>query len=83
MTPELSAAGYAQTQAKLADLRARLAALEARTGLRPVHREEARKSCERMISQYLREIKLYEARRRPDEAAGPPRGAGGRQPIEP
>ena len=61
MTELLTAEGYHQTKEKLAQLEARLAALAARSDLTPVHHEEARRSCEEMIRQYRRELKLYEA----------------------
>jgi hypothetical protein len=61
MTEALSSIGYEQTKAKLAKLEDRLASLVRRTDLGTVHRAEAQRSCERMIAQYRREIKLYEA----------------------
>lgn len=61
MTHELCEEGYLQTREKLADLHRRLTALEARTDLNPIHRQEAKRSYESMTGQYLREIKLYEA----------------------
>ena len=61
MTPNLTPEGYAQTRSKLANLRSRLADLEARTDLKPDYRSEVRKSYEGMIRDYLREIKLFEA----------------------
>ena len=62
MTANLTAAGYQQTKSKLANLEQRLARLEARQDLAAVHRAEALRSHREMIQQYLREIKLYEAR---------------------
>jgi hypothetical protein len=50
-----------QTKKKLADLEKRLADLVKRSDLSAVHAAEVRRSCERMIRQYRREIKLYEA----------------------
>ncbi len=61
MTPLLTPAGYSQTKAKLTELEKRLAAVEKRTDLSPGHATEVRRSYERMIRQYRREIKLYEA----------------------
>ena len=63
MTPLLTSTGYAQTQKKLALMEKRLAHLEARAGGKPKHFDEVRLSYARMISQYRREIKLYEAHR--------------------
>jgi hypothetical protein len=62
MTAKLTEAGYRQTKVKLSDLERRLATLEARHDLAPAHRAEAVRSHREMIQQYLREIKLYEAR---------------------
>jgi hypothetical protein len=62
MTPLLTSTGYAQTQKKLAQMEKRLAQLEGRAG-KPKHFDEVRRSYARMISQYRREIKLYEAQR--------------------
>ena len=61
MTPLLTREGYLQTKEKLANMEKRLAALEARTDLSPIHHAEARQSYRDMMRQYLREIKLYEA----------------------
>jgi uncharacterized protein HemX len=63
MTPLLTSTGYAQTQKKLAQMEKRLAQLEGRAGGKPKHFDEVRRSYARMISQYRREIKLYEADR--------------------
>ena len=63
MTEHLTEAGYQQTAQKLARLEQRLARLKERTDLSPQHLAEARRSCQRMISQYRREMKLYEAER--------------------
>jgi hypothetical protein len=60
MTPRLTAEGYAHTQVKLADMEARLAALQLRDDLSPTHRAEAERSYIDMIRQYKREIKMYE-----------------------
>jgi len=61
MTPELSEAGYVQTKGKLADLLERRSVIATRTDLSPDHRAEVLRSYDRMIKQYRREIKLYEA----------------------
>jgi hypothetical protein len=61
MTENLSASGYEQTREKLSEIEGRLAQLEHRTDLGAQHRSEARRSCEQLIAQYRREIKLYEA----------------------
>lgn len=61
MTPLLTSAGYAQTKKKLAEMEERLAQLEARTKGKPKHFEEVRRSYGKMIGQYRREIKYYEA----------------------
>jgi hypothetical protein len=63
MTPLLTSTGYAQTQKKLAQMEKRLAQLEGRASGKPKHFDEVRRSYGRMISQYRREIKLYEATR--------------------
>ncbi len=63
MTPKLTPDGYAQTKAKLESLERRLADLESRTDLKPLHLAEVRRSYQTMIRQYLREMKLYEAGR--------------------
>ena len=73
MTPLLTLAGYVQTKAKLRDLEKRLAELEDRTDLKPSHLEEVRRSYERMIRQYRREINLYEAK---------PSGQGNKAEVE-
>jgi hypothetical protein len=63
MTPELAEAGYIQTKAKLADLMERRSRIAVRVDLSPTHRSEVLRSHDRMIGQYRREIKLYEAAR--------------------
>jgi len=63
MTPKLTPDGYAQTKAKLESLERRLADLELRTDLKPLHLAELRRSYKTMIRQYRREMKLYEAGR--------------------
>ncbi len=65
MSPGLSDAGYLQTRAKLADLLERRARIAPRADLSPAHRAEVLRSYDRMIRQYRREIKLYEATHAP------------------
>ncbi len=69
MTPMLTDNGYAQTKVKLANLKRRLAALESRK-VQPRHFSEVRRSYLRMIQQYTREIKLYEAAHAPNSWGG-------------
>jgi hypothetical protein len=52
---------YLLAKEKLAQLEARLAALNARTDLNPVHRAEVKRSYEEMIRQYRHDLKLFEA----------------------
>ena len=62
MTEVLTPTGYEQTKEKLADLEQRLAQLsEHASSMNEKHYEESRDSYERMIAQYLRELKLFEA----------------------
>lgn len=61
MTEILTLAGYEQTKEKLTNLERRLACIDQRLDLNQKHQVESRRSCEQMISQYRREIKLYEA----------------------
>jgi hypothetical protein len=61
MTESLTLAGYQQTKAKFAEMEQRLARLDRQSGLSHQHLSEARRSYEQMMSQYRREIKLYEA----------------------
>jgi hypothetical protein len=62
MTAYLDAQGYERTKTKLADLERRQAEIESRTDLAPSHRQQVLRSYHQMMQQYLREIKLYEAR---------------------
>jgi len=62
MTAYLDAQGYEQTKTKLANLERRQAEIERRTDLSPAHRQQVLRSYHEMMQQYLREIKLYEAR---------------------
>jgi hypothetical protein len=61
VTEKLTRAGYDQTKRKLADVEERLSRIVQRVDLSHVHRAEAKRSCEQMRAQYLRELKLYEA----------------------
>ena len=70
MTPQLTPAGYDQTLSKLAELKQRLNRLDRRQDLDPQHHAEVRQSYLRMISQYRREIKLYEAKRDDENKSG-------------
>ena len=56
LTPE----GYEQTNAKLANLERRLAALEGRQDLTPSHRDAARRSYRVMMARYRSELELFE-----------------------
>jgi hypothetical protein len=76
MTDSLTETGYVQTKQKLANMEARLAALQARTDLGPIHKREAETSCIDMIRQYKRNIKLYELRH-PQANASQPAGTDG------
>jgi hypothetical protein len=69
MTETLTAAGYEQTKEKLANLETRLARLARRADLTSAHQSDARRSYQQMITQYRREIKLYEAAH-PETARG-------------
>jgi hypothetical protein len=61
MTIPLTLTAYQQTKKKLAQMEARLTALEERNDLEPVHKMEAARSYKEMIAQYRRDVKLYEA----------------------
>ena len=62
MTEMLTAEGYEQTKEKLHDLQVRLMDIEKRTDLNPDHLESVRRSYRMIMREYLREIKLYEAK---------------------
>jgi hypothetical protein len=62
MTEQLTPQGYSQTKEKLAWMEARLLALRGRTDLPPSHKAMAVESYEKMIRQFRKEIKLYEAK---------------------
>jgi hypothetical protein len=61
VTELLTEKGYQLTKQKLANMKARLAALLARDDLHPLHRAAVEKSYRDMMRQYLRDVKLYEA----------------------
>jgi hypothetical protein len=62
VTELLTAEGYEQTKEKLRDLETRLAEIEKRTDLTPEHLTSVRRSYKMMMRDYLKEIKLYEAK---------------------
>jgi hypothetical protein len=62
MTEILTAAGYERTKEKLHDLETRLAEIEKRTDLDPEHLASVRRSYRMMMREFLRDIKLYEAK---------------------
>ena len=64
MNEMLTAEEYEQTKEKLCDLETRLAVLEQRTDLQAEHLASVRRSYKMIMREYLREIKLYEARQR-------------------
>ncbi len=61
MKEPLTEAGYEQTCVKLDRLRRRLALIEAREDLSPMHKQEVRKSYQDTIRQLAEEVALYEA----------------------
>ena len=72
MNDEITLEGYKSTKEKLAQMEARLAALQKRTDLHPLHRAEVQRSYEDMMRQYRRTLKLYEAAHRsefPEQAS--------------
>jgi hypothetical protein len=62
VTELLTADGYEQTKEKLRDLETRLAAIEERTDLPSGHKASVERSYKMMMREYLKEIKLYEAK---------------------
>ena len=62
MTEMLTAEGYEQTRVKLRDLETRLAEIEKRTDLDPARLASIRRSYTMMMREFLRDIKLYEAK---------------------
>ena len=77
MTSELTEAGFVQTKAKLSDLIERRSRILDRADLSPTHRAEVLRSYDRMIRQYRKEIKLYEASHAPARAAEHDAGVAG------
>jgi hypothetical protein len=71
MTATLTPEGYEQTKRKLADLERRLGEIEKRADLTPDHLDSVRRSYLMMMREYLREIKLYEARHANKTSAPP------------
>jgi uncharacterized protein YaaR (DUF327 family) len=59
LTPE----GYEQTKEKLQNLETRLADIEKRTDLQPDHLTSVRRSYKMMIREFLKDIKIYEAKK--------------------
>jgi len=62
MTATLTPEGYEQTKEKLRDLETRLAAIENCSDLDASHLESVRRSYKMMMREFLKEIKLYEAK---------------------
>jgi hypothetical protein len=62
MTKILTAEGYEQTREKLLDLETRLEQMEKRSDVDPEHLASVRRSYKMMMREFLRDIKLYEAR---------------------
>jgi hypothetical protein len=62
MTELLTPEGYEQTKEKLRDLETRLAAIEKRSDLEPAHLASVRRSYKMMMREFLKDIKLYEAK---------------------
>jgi len=69
MIETLTAEGYEQTKEKLRALEMRLAEIEKRTDLTSDHLESVRRSYTMMMREYLKEIKLYEAKQGKNEPA--------------
>jgi hypothetical protein len=67
----LTAEGYEQTKDKLRDLERRLAAIGNRTDLDPGHLARVRRSYRMMMREFMKEIKLYEAKRSKQEPMAP------------
>jgi len=70
MSELLTAEGYEQTKEKLRDLEARLAAIEKRTDLDPQHLASVERSYKMMMREFLKDIKLYEARQTKQSSGG-------------
>ena len=62
MSEILTIEGCEQTREKLRDLEKRLAELDKRTDLNPEHRESVRRSYKTMMREFLRDIRLFEAK---------------------
>ena len=62
MSEMLTAEGYEQTKKKLRDLEIRLAEIEKRTDLSAERLASVRRSYKMMMREFLRDIKLYEAK---------------------
>jgi hypothetical protein len=69
MTDMLTAEGYEQTKEKLRDLEVRLAEIEKRADLEAEHLASVRRSYRMMMREFLRDIKLYEAKQNPSTPA--------------
>jgi hypothetical protein len=76
MTFPLTDAGFLQTRVKLSDLIKRRSQVFDRADLSSTHRVEVLRSYDRMIRQYRREIKLYEAEHAPSAGSAPTTGRG-------
>ena len=68
MSELLTTEGYEQTKEKLRDLETRLEEIKNRTDLDAEHLSSVRKSYKMMMREYLRDIKLYEARQAKQQA---------------
>jgi hypothetical protein len=71
MSEMLTAEGYEQTKKKLSDLETRLAEIVKRTDLDSEHLASVRRSYKMMMREYLKEIKLYEARQAKEHPTAP------------
>jgi uncharacterized protein YaaR (DUF327 family) len=71
MTEILTAEGYKQTKDKLRDLETRLAEIGNRTDLDPGHLAKVRRSYKMMMREFMKDIKLYEAKRSRQEPMAP------------
>ncbi len=76
MTALLTDAGFLRTKVKLSDLIKRRSQVLDRADLSSTHRAEVLRSYDRMIRQYRREIKLYEAARATASGSAPTPGQG-------
>ncbi len=68
MSELLTTEGYEQTKEKLRDLETRLEEIETRTDLDAEHLASVCRSYKMMMREYLRDIKLYEARQAKQQA---------------